>query len=69
MAANTKYHAAPQRDSLEETNYTEAPPSYQAETSAASNTAFGVPRSEDDSVPDDFKVREESFNQQPLYYK
>ena len=54
MAANTKYQAAPQRDSFEESNYTQAPPSYQAE---ASNTPlFGAPRGEDDNVPDDFKV-------------
>ena len=57
MAANTKYHAAPQRDSFDQPNYTEAPPSYQAETSAANNAAFGAPRSEDDNIPDDFKVR------------
>lgn len=54
MAANTKYQAAPQRDSFEEPNYTQAPPSYQAEPS--SNTLLGQPRGEDDNVPDDFKV-------------
>ena len=54
MAANTKYQAAPQRDSFEESNYTQAPPSYQAEASNA--PLFGAPRSEDDNVPDDFKV-------------
>lgn len=54
MAANTKYQPAPQRDSFEENNYTQAPPSYQAE---ASNTPLvGAPRGEDDNVPDDFKV-------------
>lgn len=52
MAANTKYQAAPQRDSFEEANYTQAPPSYQAE---ASNNPFAAPRGEDDNVPDDFK--------------
>lgn len=54
MAANTKYQAAPQRDSFEEPNYTQAPPSYQAE--ASNNTLLGQPRGEDDNVPDDFKV-------------
>ncbi len=54
MAANTKYQAAPQHDSFEEPNYTQAPPSYQAETS--SNNLLGQPRGEDDNVPDDFKV-------------
>ncbi len=55
MAANTKYQPAPQRDSFEETGYTQAPPSYQAE--AHSNDGLlGAPRGEDDNVPDDFKV-------------
>ncbi|MCJ1354382.1 MAG: hypothetical protein MMC33_004370 [Icmadophila ericetorum] len=52
--SNTKYQPAPQRDSFEEGNYSQAPPSYQAEGS--SNTdLLGAPRSEDDNVPDDFK--------------
>ena len=55
MAANTKYQQAPQRDSFEESNYTQAPPSYQAEPSSH-NALLGAPRSEDDNVPDDFKV-------------
>ncbi|EAW12699.1 Bax inhibitor-1 family protein [Aspergillus clavatus NRRL 1] len=49
MAANARYEPAPQRDSLEDHPFTQAPPSYQA---TASNDA---PRSEDDNVPDDFK--------------
>ncbi|KAI4221124.1 MAG: hypothetical protein L6R36_007124 [Xanthoria steineri] len=53
MSANTKYQAAPQRDSLEEPNYTQAPPSYQAE--ASRDNLLGQPRGEDDNVPDDFK--------------
>ncbi|KAL8716419.1 MAG: hypothetical protein Q9220_000326 [cf. Caloplaca sp. 1 TL-2023] len=53
MAANTKYQAAPQRDSFEEPNYSQAPPSYQAE--ASRDTLLGQPRGEDDNVPDDFK--------------
>lgn len=48
MAANTRYQPAPQRDSFEERGYSQVPPSYEA-------TAEG-PRSEDDNVPDDFKV-------------
>lgn len=55
MSANTKYQPAAQRDSFEESNYTQAPPSYQAEPSSHSNL-LGGPRSEDDNVPDDFKV-------------
>jgi protein lifeguard len=55
MAANTKYHAAPQRDSFEERSYTQAPPSYQA--AGPSDGILGSPRGEDDNVPDDFKVR------------
>ncbi|KAK4690760.1 protein lifeguard, partial [Lecanoromycetidae sp. Uapishka_2] len=54
MAANTKYQAAPQRDSFDEPSpsYTQAPPSYQAQSS---DPMFGGPRGEDDNVPDDFK--------------
>lgn len=58
MAANTKYQPAPQRDSLEENNYTQAPPSYQAtgsDPSAQEALLGGIPRGEDDNVPDDFK--------------
>ncbi len=49
MAANARYEPAPQRDSFEDQQYSQAPPSYQA-------TAEPAPRSEDDNVPDDFKV-------------
>lgn len=53
MAANARYEPAPQRDSFEEqegARYTQAPPTYQA-------TDFEArPRSEDDNLPDDFKV-------------
>lgn len=55
MAANTKYQRAPQRDSLDEPSYSQAPPSYQAESSQGDGL-LGGPRSEDDNVPDDFKV-------------
>ncbi|PLB35780.1 Bax inhibitor-1 family protein [Aspergillus candidus] len=51
MAANTRYEAAPQRDSFEDDHYTQPPPSYQA-TDVGHEPA---PRSEDDNVPDDFK--------------
>ena len=54
MSANAKYQAAPQRDSFEGPNYTQAPPSYQAE--ASRDPVLGQPRGEDDNVPDDFKV-------------
>ena len=51
MAANTRYQPVytDERSSLEEQNYTQQPPSYQAEPS------LGQARSEDDNVPDDFK--------------
>lgn len=51
MAANTRYQPAPQRDSLDEPGYTQPPPSYQATAESSQQ-----PRSEDDNVPDDFKV-------------
>ena len=50
MAANTKYQAAPQRDSFDEPQYSQAPPSYQAD-----EPLLNAPRSEDDNIPDDFK--------------
>jgi len=57
MAANTKYQPAPQRDSFEEGDYSQAPPSYQdAQPSGRTNEdEFGAPREEDDNLPDDFK--------------
>ncbi|KAL2370745.1 bax Inhibitor family protein [Blastomyces gilchristii SLH14081] len=54
MAANTRYSPAPQRDSLDERQYTQAPPSYQATSDPTSGLLDGA-RSEDDNVPDDFK--------------
>jgi len=54
MASNARYSPAPQRDSLEEPHYTQAPPSYQA-TGDPTEGLLGTPRSEDDNVPDDFK--------------
>ncbi|RJE18582.1 BAX inhibitor family protein [Aspergillus sclerotialis] len=50
MAANTRYEPAPQRDSFEDRQYTQPPPSYQATAEMP-----GTPRSEDDNLPDDFK--------------
>ena len=57
MSAQTKYQPAPQRDSFEEPEYTQAPPSYQATGSRdpISADGYGTPRGEDDNVPDDFK--------------
>lgn len=57
MAPDTKYQPAPQRDSFDETNYPHPPPSYQAEASTDAALLGGQPRSEDDNIPDDFKVR------------
>jgi FtsH-binding integral membrane protein len=51
MAANIRYQPAPQRDSFEESEYSQAPPAYGSNDA----TASADPRSEDDNVPDDFK--------------
>jgi len=56
MASSTKYQPAPQRDSLDEQNYTQAPPNYQAAGPSVTEGGYGTPREEDDNVPDDFKV-------------
>lgn len=53
--AGPKYQNIPQRDSLDEPSYSQAPPSYQAEDPTQAALLGGVPRSEDDNVPDDFK--------------
>jgi len=50
-----KYQNIPQRDSLDEPHYSQAPPSYDAEASTQAALLGGVPRSEDDNLPDDFK--------------
>jgi len=58
MSGNTKYSAAAQRDSLDDTaHYSQAPPSYVDEPSASSDQAalLGGPRSSEDNIPDDFK--------------
>lgn len=51
MAANARYEQAPQRDSFEEREFSQPPPSYQATPEFPS-----APRSEGDNLPDDFKV-------------
>ncbi len=58
MSANTKYTPAPQEDP-DVANYAQPPPSYQAESSSAQDQQFlfGGPRSSEDNIPDDFKVR------------
>ena len=56
--AGPKYQNVPQRDSLDEPHYSQAPPSYDAADAEASTQAAllgGVPRGEDDNLPDDFK--------------
>jgi len=55
MAGNTKYQPAPQRDSFDEPGYSQVPPPYDAEASTQAALLGGVPRSEGDNVPDDFK--------------
>ncbi|KAF2199723.1 transmembrane BAX inhibitor motif-containing protein-like protein 4 [Delitschia confertaspora ATCC 74209] len=55
MAPNTKYQSVGQHDSLDEPQYSQAPPSYDAEASTQAALMGGVPRSEDDNIPDDFK--------------
>jgi len=57
MSGNTKYTAAPQRDSLDTAHYSQAPPSYVDEPSSSTDQAalLGGPRSSEDNIPDDFK--------------
>ncbi|EFQ32630.1 hypothetical protein CGRA01v4_09538 [Colletotrichum graminicola] len=59
MASTTKYVPAPTQDPDEASRYTQAPPAYQAEASAASDTdrlfGGGSPRRSEDDIPDDFK--------------
>merc|ERR1712093_755496 len=60
MSGTTKYTAAPQRDSFDETaNYSQAPPSYADQPSSSANDQGvllgGAPRSSEDNIPDDFK--------------
>ncbi|KAL2022997.1 hypothetical protein VTK56DRAFT_4212 [Thermocarpiscus australiensis] len=55
--SGVKYTPAPQDDPDAHLNYTQPPPSYQAESSSAQDQErlFGGPRSSEDNVPDDFK--------------
>jgi hypothetical protein len=53
--AGPKYTNVPQRDSLDEPGLSQAPPSYQAEDPTQAALLGGVPRGEDDNLPDDFK--------------
>jgi hypothetical protein len=57
MAATAKYQDVPQRDSFEaqSASYSQPPPSYQAEP------VMGESREEDDNLPDDFKVSEDTW--------
>jgi len=61
MASTAKYTPAPQEDPEQ---YTQPPPSYQAEPSSAADQErlfSGVPRTSDDGdLPDDFKVSRET---------
>lgn len=57
MTSTTKYQPAPQRDSLDEPSYSQAPPTYQAAGPSSAEGGYGATRrSEDDNIPDDFKV-------------
>jgi hypothetical protein len=55
--AGPKYQDIPQRDSLDNAapSYSQAPPSYQAANDPQEALLRGVPRGEDDNLPDDFK--------------
>jgi len=57
MTSTTKYQRAPESDPFDETvNYTQAPPTYQAEGSRSADALLGgTLRNSDDNVPDDFK--------------
>jgi hypothetical protein len=59
MASKAKYSQAPQEDPED---YTSAPPAYGAAAGSSSRdetqAMFGEPRSSDDNIPDDFKVRQ-----------
>ena len=68
MASTAKYQQAPQVDPDDHDDYTQAPPSYQAQASSSSDEerllsgATGEPRNSSDEVPDDFKVCRETAN-------
>ena len=58
MASTAKYQRAPQGEALDD-DYTSAPPAYAAASSSRDEQQglFGAPRSSEDNIPDDFKVR------------
>lgn len=62
MASTAKYQRAPTEeyhDDVPADDFTQAPPAY-AEGSTARDEEqglFGAPRSSEDNIPDDFKVR------------
>ncbi len=61
--ASAKYTPAPTQDPDEAqapgSSFTQAPPAYQTEATAAADEErlFGAPRDSEDNIPDDFKVR------------
>lgn len=58
MSSKAKYSATPQRDSFEQSGYTQAPPAYHDSPSSSSDQAAllsGVARSSEDNIPDDMK--------------
>lgn len=59
MSTTKQYSQVPTRDSLDDepSKYTQAPPEYQATTSAAADEELlrGGPRRSEDNIPDDFK--------------
>lgn len=62
MASSTKYQRAPTEDyhdDVQAGDYTQAPPAYAEGSSARDEQQglFGAPRSSEDNIPDDFKVR------------
>lgn len=59
MSSSTKYTPAPQRDSFEQSGYSQAPPSYDATATTDNDALLGGPRSSEDNIPDDFKVGED----------
>lgn len=68
MSGTAKYTPAPQEDPDAHVDYTQAPPSYQAESSAAQDQErlSGAPRSSEDNIPDDFKVGPGHLESTPL---
>ncbi|KAF2634201.1 transmembrane BAX inhibitor motif-containing protein-like protein 4 [Massarina eburnea CBS 473.64] len=53
--AGPKYQNVPQRDSIDDGAYSQAPPSYQEQDPTHEALITDAPRSENDNLPDDFK--------------